>query len=57
MEGSVPRFRPSCGEELGEHDRYYAKCGFKRKTPTQSPPKNIKRAKTLDDFIQEKGKE
>ena len=45
------------GEELGEHDRYYVKYGFKRKVPPQSPPDNIKRTKTLDDFIKEKGKE
>ena len=37
--------------------RYCVKCGSKRKVPTQSPPENIKRTKTLDDFIQEKGKE
>ena len=47
---------PSCGEELGVNDRYCVKCGFKRKAPTQSPPDNIKRTKTLNDFIQEKEK-
>ena len=57
MEGSVTCFCPSCGEELGVHDRYCVKCGSKRKAPTQSPPDNIKRTKTLNDFIQEKGKE
>ena len=57
MEGSVSRFCPSCGEELGEHNRYCVKCGSKRKAPTQSPPENIKRTRTLDNFIQEKGKE
>ena len=46
-----------CGEELGEHNRYCVKCGYKGKGPTQSPPDNIKRNKTLDDFIQEKRKE
>ena len=53
----MPCFFPSCGEELGVHDRYCVKYGSKRKAPTQSPPDNIKRTKTLNDFIQEKGKE
>ena len=57
MERRVSRFCPSCEEEHGEHDRYCVKCGSKRKTTTQSPPENIKRTKTLDNFIQEKGKE
>ena len=47
MEGSMSRFCPSCGEELGEHDRYCVKCGSKMKAPTQSPPENIKRTKFL----------
>ena len=47
MEGSIPRFCPSCGEELGEHDRYCVKCGSKMKAPTQSRPENIKRTKLL----------
>ena len=47
MEGSMSRFYPSCGEELGEHDRYCVKCGSKMKAPTQSPPENIKRTKFL----------
>ena len=50
-------FRPSCGEELGEHNRYCIRSGSQRKTPRQSQPDNIKRTKTHDDFIQEKGKE
>ena len=33
------------------------KCGSRRKAPTQSPPDDLKRTKTLDDFIPEKGKE
>ena len=33
------------------------KCGSRRKAPTQSPPDDLKRTKTLDDFIHEKGKE
>ena len=47
----------SCREKLGEHDRFCVKCDSKRKAPTQSPPGNIKRTKTLDDFIKQKGKE
>ena len=43
----MSRFCPSCGEELGEHDRYCVKCGSKMKAPTQSPPENIKRTKFL----------
>ena len=50
----MPCFCPSCEEELGVHDRYCIKCGFKMKAPTQSPPDNIKRTNTLNDFIQEK---
>ena len=50
-------FHPSCGEELGEHNRYSIKFGSQRKTPRQSQLDNIKRTKTPDDFIQEKRKE
>ena len=57
MEGGVSRFCPSCGEDLGEHDRYCIKCDSKRKVPAQSPPGNIKRTKTLYDFIKGKQKE
>ena len=57
IEGSVSRFCPSCGDALGEQNRYCVKCDSKRKAPTESPPENIKRTTTLDDFIQEKGKE
>ena len=56
MEGSVPCFCPSFGEELGVRDRYCVKYGSKRKAPTQPPLDNIKRTRTLNDFIQEKGK-
>ena len=57
MEGSVSHFCPSGGEEMGEHDRHCIKWESKRKAATQSLPENIKKTKTLDDFIQEKGKE
>ena len=50
-------FCPSCGGELGEKDRYCVKCGSNRKVPTKTPPENIKRTKTLDDFIQGKRKD
>ena len=52
----MSRFCPSCGDALGEQNRYCVKCDSKRKAPTESPPENIKRTTTLDDFIQEKGK-
>ena len=52
----MSRFCPSCGEDLGEHDRYCIKCDSKRKVPAQSPPGNIKRTKTLYDFIKENKK-
>ena len=50
-------FNPLCEKELGEHDRYWVKCGPKRKKSLQSPSDYNQRTKTRDNFIKEKGKE
>ena len=57
----VDRFCYSCGELYDENDRFCVKCGDKRRSTLAREGNNLledsKRAKSLDEYIKERGKE